>query len=110
MADDVPALPTNAEDLKRHKALSAMESTSIVTDSAPPPSTAANPEALGEALGSITAAAAPPPKPTSTAVKVKAEDVNLVMEHFELNKTKATDALRRNAGDLMATLKNLVSV
>ncbi|KAF8475993.1 hypothetical protein BDZ91DRAFT_710712 [Kalaharituber pfeilii] len=115
MSDDTqPPVPTNAEDLKRQKALSAMESTSIVADDSAAPSSStstANPEALGAALGSITAAAAAaaPPKPATSAVKIKAEDVALVMDQFELTKPKATDALRRNGGDIIVTLRALVT-
>ena len=166
MSEETPQLPTNAEDLKPRKrrskmesTLSAMESTSTVVgdDSAAsaPTNTTSDPSALGEALGSISAAPAPtPPKPTNVAVKVRQEDVALVvspipfsscplclvwvvvvagdgkdllyvrnpstlkadmyllrekMEQFELSKPKATDALRKNGGDVVATLRALVT-
>ena len=78
-----PPLPTNAEDLKRHKALSSMESTSTVssTDDAPGSgSSSSDPSALGAALGSITSkpALALTSKPTAV-VKVKAEDVAFIV-------------------------------
>lgn len=84
MSEETLQLPTNAEDLKRHKALSAMESTSTVADDDSAASTSTNttsdPSALGEALGSISAVPAPtPPKPANVAVKVKQEDVALVV-------------------------------
>ncbi|KAF8422515.1 hypothetical protein EV426DRAFT_718180 [Tirmania nivea] len=106
-------LPTNAEDLKRHKALSSMESTSTVssTDDAPSGgSSSSDPSALGAALGSITSAPAPAPtsKPAA-AVKVKAEDVTFIMEHLDLPKQKATDLLRKNGGELIATLRAFVT-
>ncbi|KAI5808793.1 hypothetical protein DFH27DRAFT_522204 [Peziza echinospora] len=111
MSDDLPQ-PTNAEDLKRQKALDAIESTSIANDDAPPPpNPTTNTEALGKALGSITsAAAAPASKPSSAAaaVKVKPEDTNLVMDQFELSKQKATEALKANGGDVIKTLRALV--
>lgn len=85
MSDDTPdaPLPTNAEDLKRHKALSAMETTSTVADS-DTGSSSTDASALGEALGSIKSAALPPSTPSGTrsvsaAVKVKPEDVALVV-------------------------------
>jgi len=72
--------------------------------------TTSDPSALGEALGSISAVPTPtPPKPVNVAVKVKQEDVALVMEQFELSKPKATDALRKNGGDVVATLRALVT-
>ena len=78
-----PPLPTNAEDLKCHKALSSMESTSTVssTDDAPGSgSSSSDPSALGAALGSITSkpALALTSKPTAV-VKVKAEDVAFIV-------------------------------
>lgn len=84
MSEDAPPLPTNAEDLKRHKALSAMESTSTVADTDSAATTAADVSALGEALGSISSAVKPEAagagKPAaSAAVKVRAEDVLLVV-------------------------------
>lgn len=84
MSEETPQLPTNAEDLKRHKALSAMESTSTVADddsaASASTNTTSDPSALGEALGSISAAPAPtPPKPANVAVKVKQEDIALVV-------------------------------
>ncbi|RPB21605.1 hypothetical protein L211DRAFT_851322 [Terfezia boudieri ATCC MYA-4762] len=108
-----PPLPTNAEDLKRHKALSSMESASTVsvssTDEAPSTSSS-DPSALGAALGSITSKPAPvtTSKPT-VAVRVKAEDVAFIMEHLDLPKPKATDLLRRNGGELITTLRAFIT-
>ncbi|KAF8453127.1 hypothetical protein BGX38DRAFT_1268898 [Terfezia claveryi] len=106
-----PPLPTNAEDLKRHKALSSMESASTVSSTDDAPSTSSSdPSALGAALGSITFKPAPETtsKPT-VAVRVKAEDVAFIMEHLDLPKPKATDLLRRNGGELITTLRAFIT-
>src|SRR5947207_15512998 len=75
--DEEQALPTNAEDAKRLKAMKSMETTGAEDDNVPAAADV-DQEALGKAMADLSG----PKKMTSsttTTVKVKQEDVALIV-------------------------------
>ncbi|RAL16013.1 huntingtin-interacting protein K [Aspergillus homomorphus CBS 101889] len=131
-----PPLPAaNAEDRKAAAALSALHTTEITTtDSAASAkvTSAADQEALGKAMSRLEIAAglnagkkrAGTATATATdtqrgkeggevvkkkAVKVSAEDVNLLVDQLDLNKLKATELLKAHDGSVVRAIKAFIT-
>ncbi|GLA10897.1 hypothetical protein AnigIFM62618_000496 [Aspergillus niger] len=125
--------PTNAEDRKAAAALSALNPSHIVPDTPKSASTpsAADQEALGQAMSRLEIASGqsggaggrggvqkpaeaqkrvPVEATKKKAVKVAVEDVNLLIEELELNKSTATELLRLHDGNVVEAMRAFVSV
>lgn len=118
-SDQPPPLPKNAED---RKAASALASLDTPSDAAATPSSNdnVNSEAVSQAMLKLgggqdnksekPAAAAASSAAAAAAVKKKnvkvdAADVALVVDELEVTKAKATELLKANDGDAVATLR-----
>ncbi|PYH36273.1 huntingtin-interacting protein K [Aspergillus neoniger CBS 115656] len=124
--------PTNAEDRKAAAALSALNPSHIAPDTLKSSSTpsAADQEALGQAMSRLEIASGqtggagrggvqkpvdaqkrvPMEGAKKRAVKVAVEDVNLLVEELELNKSTATELLRLHDGNVVDAMRAFVSV
>ncbi|GCB23758.1 hypothetical protein AAWM_06643 [Aspergillus awamori] len=125
--------PTNAEDRKAAAALSALNPSHIAPDTPKSASTpsAADQEALGQAMSRLEIASGqsggaggrggvqkpaeaqkrvPVEATKKKAVKVAVEDVNLLIEELELNKSTATELLRLHDGNVVEAMRAFVSV
>ncbi|BCS12791.1 hypothetical protein ALUC_50837A [Aspergillus luchuensis] len=124
--------PTNAEDRKAAAALSALNPSHIAPDTPKSSSTpsAADQEALGQAMSRLEIASGqaggagrggvqkpveaqkrvPVEGAKKKAVKVAVEDVNLLVEELELNKSTATELLRLHDGNVVDAMRAFVSV
>ncbi|GLB03114.1 hypothetical protein AtubIFM57258_007689 [Aspergillus tubingensis] len=124
--------PTNAEDRKAAAALSALNPSHIAPDTPKSSSTpsAADQEALGQAMSRLEIASGqtggagrggvqkpveaqkrvPAEGAKKKAVKVAVEDVNLLIEELELNKSTATELLRLHDGNVVDAMRAFVSV
>ncbi|KAB8336868.1 hypothetical protein FH972_021176 [Carpinus fangiana] len=87
---------------------------SAVEDSAAPAAAAgtapADPSKLGAAVSNLSLddkkQAAAPPKPVN--VKIDAADIAYLVEQLEVPKARATELLKKNAGDRVAALREFV--
>ncbi|KAI2888255.1 hypothetical protein CBS76997_8513 [Aspergillus niger] len=125
--------PTNAEDRKAAAALSALNPSHIAPDTPKSASTpsAADQEALGQAMSRLEIASGqsggaggrggvrkpaeaqkrvPVEATKKKAAKVAVEDVNLLIEELELNKSTATELLRLHDGNVVEAMRAFVSV
>ncbi|RAL06004.1 huntingtin-interacting protein K [Aspergillus ibericus CBS 121593] len=120
-------LPANAEDRKAAAALSALHSNQIASDAIPRIPSAADQEALGKAMSRLEIAAGHGAgrKPVAEAeaeaqrkeaevsrkraVKVAAEDVNLLVEELDLSKVKATELLKLHDGNAVQAIRAFVT-
>ncbi|KAF3938783.1 hypothetical protein ABW19_dt0202224 [Dactylella cylindrospora] len=113
-AEETPPPPTNAEDAKTLKALSALDAghSSLDDNSSSSASANTNVEALGKATAGLSSLSAGKPADAAGAkkvtVKVAAEDVALIVEEMEISKVKATELLRANGADLNKTLRAMI--
>ncbi|EHA20611.1 hypothetical protein ASPNIDRAFT_127932, partial [Aspergillus niger ATCC 1015] len=124
--------PTNAEDRKAAAALSALNPSHIAPDTPKSASTpsAADQEALGQAMSRLEIASGqsggaggrggvqkpaeaqkrvPVEATKKKAAKVAVEDVNLLIEELELNKSTATELLRLHDGNVVEAMRAFVS-
>ncbi|PYI04028.1 hypothetical protein BO78DRAFT_471498 [Aspergillus sclerotiicarbonarius CBS 121057] len=134
MSDSIPSahadaevpeqqLPANAEDRKAAAALSALNTSQIASDATPKAPSAADQEALGKAMSRLEIAAGhgSSKKPVAgarrkeaevvkkKAVKVTAEDVNLLVEELDLTKIKATELLKSHDGNAVQAIRAFVT-
>ncbi|OJJ89221.1 huntingtin-interacting protein K [Aspergillus glaucus CBS 516.65] len=115
-------LPANPEDRKAAAALSSLND-----DLGSRVSSTADQEALGKAMsrleiaagqggntgGNATASAGQTKQTTEgkkKVVKVKAEDVNLLVKELDLSKAKATELLKANEGDVKKAIQAFIAV
>ncbi|RHZ49120.1 hypothetical protein CDV55_101122 [Aspergillus turcosus] len=111
--------PTHAEDRKAAAALSSLHTNEIGAE-AGNKSSSADQEALGKAMsrleiapGTDAAARTVDAKKTQAvtkkAVKVSAEDVNLLVQELDLSKIKATELLKAHDGDARKAIRAFIS-
>ncbi|KAI1945797.1 hypothetical protein LOZ03_003656 [Ophidiomyces ophidiicola] len=129
-ADAPEDLPANAEDRAAAVALSSLNTTTADTQPGVAPPSKADQEALGKAMSRLevltgksnTEATADAKKDAGgiektseekvvkkPVVKVKAEDVNLLVDQLEFSKPKATELLKTHEGDPRKALRAFVS-
>ncbi|PWY93489.1 hypothetical protein BO94DRAFT_532427 [Aspergillus sclerotioniger CBS 115572] len=115
--------PANAEDRKAAAALSALNTSQIASDATPKAPSAADQEALGKAMSRLEIAAGHglSKKPVAEAqrkeaevvkkkaVKVAAEDVNLLVNELDLTKIKATELLKLHDGNVVQAIRAFVT-
>ncbi|KAJ5480724.1 hypothetical protein N7539_006618 [Penicillium diatomitis] len=117
-------VPSNAEDRKAAAALDSLNPEEVSSDStAPPGPTNAQQEALNKAMSrlevaagqtpddkkKVTGAQKKEPEAPRKVVKVNPADVTLLVEQLELNKSKATDLLRANEGDVNRAIEAFIT-
>ncbi|GFF54104.1 hypothetical protein IFM47457_01152 [Aspergillus lentulus] len=111
--------PAHAEDRKAAAALSSLHTNEIGAESGNK-SSSADQEALGKAMsrleiapGTDAAARTVDAKKTQAvtkkAVKVSAEDVNLLVQELDLSKIKATELLKAHDGDARKAIRAFIS-
>ncbi|EAW10340.1 huntingtin-interacting protein K [Aspergillus clavatus NRRL 1] len=118
-AEQLP--PANAEDRKAAAALSALHTNDISAEPGKP-FASGDQEALGKAMSRLEIAAgkeaavsraADPKKDAGVvkkkAVKVSAENVNLLVQELDLSKAKATELLKAHDGDLREAIRGFIA-
>ncbi|KAG4031460.1 hypothetical protein MFRU_009g02340 [Monilinia fructicola] len=113
--DEIPQKAKSAEDRKAAAALSSLDAP---REDDSPSTKDIDQEAVRRAMDRLTgtkttdgtvAKKGDEKKVVKKTVKVEAADVNLLVEHLELTKIKATDLLKTHDGDAVKALKAYIT-
>ncbi|KAJ5980377.1 hypothetical protein N7481_007675 [Penicillium waksmanii] len=119
---DQPPLPANAEDRKAAAALSSLNTTELASSDASPAKGRSNAEqeALDRAMNRLEIAAGQGGAPRKSSqplketevkktVKIAAADVSFLAEQLDVHKSKATELLRAQEGDVTRAMRAFIT-